>query len=175
MGYRAFWWLLGAACCLLLSGCYYFRLAPSPLQPSRFAVDRPAAAVFAALGPLLERDGYRVERAEEQDLAVLTEFRNFSTRVGGVSQPEGGRLYYHRLKVTIMDLGEGCEVTVASTDLEIRSSYVYSEGGKVTAFKKRYPYDHYPGMFDLSSVDVELARMKRYLQSSLLREGVNGQ
>jgi hypothetical protein len=73
--------------------------------------------------------------------------------------------------VTVAGGEEAAEVTLESVELEIRSSYVYDEGGKVLSFKKRYPYDHYPGMFDLSSVNWELNRMKGYLESSLLRGG----
>ena len=128
---------------------------------------RPADEVFAAAKDLLVGGGYVIEQVDSAERVILTEFRHFSTRAGGVTQPEGGRLYFHRLRVTVGGGEEGAAVELESVELEIRSSYVYEEGGKVLSFKKRYPYDHYPSMFDLSLVNRELARMRGYLEKGL--------
>lgn len=168
---RAFWIAVLCLGTALLAGCYHLRLEAVPLDTPRFVVNRPAAEVYADAKYLLPREHYEVEVEDEKGRFFLTDFYHFSTRRGGLSQPEGGRLYYHRLKVTVREVAEGSEVLLESVDLEIRSSYVYDEGGKVLAFKKRYPYEHYPGMFDLSFVNRELERVKAELETSL-RNGV---
>lgn len=170
-------WVWGWAlliCFLATPGCYYFRLAAEPLQKPRFVTVRPADEVYATVRRLLEKDGYVIEQEDPRERILLTEFRHISTRAGGVTQPEGGRLYYHKLRVTVGGGEEGADVVLESVELEIRSSYVYEEGGKVLSFRKRYPYEHYPSMFDLSSVNVELRRMEGYLESSLAAGGKNG-
>ena len=166
-------WIL-LLCFLVTPGCYYFRLAAEPLQKPRFVTVRPADEVFATVKSLLLKDGYVIEQEDPKKRTLLTEFRHFSTRAGGVTQPDGGRLYYHRLGVTVDGGEEGAAVELESRDLEIRSSYVYEEGGKVLSFMKRYPYDHYPSMFDLSTVKVEMGRMKRYMEKTLGEGGMNG-
>ncbi|RNC72231.1 MAG: hypothetical protein ED859_02530 [Desulfuromonadales bacterium] len=172
---RLTWGLLLLLCFAVMPGCYYFRLAAAPLQKPRFVTVKPVDEVFGTVRNLLLQDGYIIEQEDPRDRTILTDFRHFSTRAGGVTQPEGGRLYYHKLRVTVEGGDEGAAVVLESVALEIRSSYVYDEGGKVLSFKKRYPYEHYPGMFDLSSVNWELDRMKGYLESSLRGGGRRGQ
>ncbi len=170
---RQVWGWILLLCFLVTPGCYYFRLTAEPLQKPRFVTVRPADEVYATVKGLLLRDGYVIEQEDPKERTILTEFRHIATRAGGVTLPEGGRLYFHKLRVTVGGGEEGAAVELESVDLEIRSSYVYEEGGKVLTFKKRYPYEHYPSMFDLSSVNLELARMRRYLES-VLAGGNNG-
>lgn len=159
---------------LVVAGCYHLRLAATPLEEARFSVKLPEERVMAAVKFLLQQDGYTLESADEREGIILTDYRNFSTKAGGVTLPEGGRLYYHKLKVTIGNSGAETVVALASVDLEIRSSYVYEDDGRVQALKKRYPYEQYPGMFDLSTVTWELKRVSGYLQTGLRREAKNG-
>lgn len=160
---------------VLAAGCYHLRLEPAALPVQRTVTARAATDVFDRARDILAQDGYTVERAEKRDNGeggvIHCDYRHFSTRAGGISQPVGGRLYYHRLMVTVNGGEEGAEVLVESTGLEIRSSYVYEEGGAVRSFVKRYPYEHYPGMFDLKAVDHELARVRGMLEAAL-RQGV---
>lgn len=174
MARRMVWGWILLLCCLVTPGCYYFRLAAEPLQKPRFVTVRPADEAYATVKSLLEKDGYVIEQEDPKERTLLTEFRHFSTRAGGVTQPEGGRLYYHKLRVTVGGGEEGSAVELESVDLEIRSSYVYDEGGKVLSFKKRYPYEQYPSMFDLSSVNWELGRMRGYLEGTLAGGRKNG-
>ncbi|WP_298270609.1 hypothetical protein [Geobacter sp.] len=160
---------------LLISGCYHLRLEATPLDVRRFEVPRPPDDVYAAVKCLLARERYEFEQEEGKERLLVTGFRHFATRAGGLTLPEGGRLYFHRLRVTVREAAGGSEVAVESVDLEIRSSYAYDEGGKVNYFMKRYPYEHYPGMFDLDVVNRELNGVKRELETAL-RAGVgNGQ
>jgi len=171
---RFVWGWMLLLCFLVTPGCYYFRLAAEPLQKPRFVTIRPADEVYATVKNLLLKDGYEIEQEDPRERTLLTEFRHISTRAGGVTQPEGGRLYFHKLRVTVGGGEEGAEVVLESEGLEVRSSYVYEEGGKVLSFKKRYPYEHYPSMFDLSSVNMELRRMQGYLEQSLGRRERHG-
>lgn len=160
---------------MLLSGCYHMRLEATPLDAPRFGVPRPPADVYATVKYLLSRERYEFEQDDGKERILLTGLRHFSTRAGGLTLPAGGRLYFQRLKISVREVEGGSEVTVESVDLEIRSSYAYDEGGKVNYFKKRYPYEHYPGMFDLDVVNRELNSVGRELETAL-RAGVrNGQ
>lgn len=173
MSGRVFWGLL-LSLWLVASGCYHLRLAATPIEDVRFSVKLPVERVTEAVKLLLQQDGYAIETADAREGTILTDYRHFSTRAGGVTLPAGGRLYFHKLKVTISGTGDETTVALASVELEIRSSYVYEDDGRVQALKKRYPYEQYPGMFDLSTVTWELNRVRGYLQTSLRREVRNG-
>lgn len=167
----------GILVCLFLAlaaGCYHLRLEPAALPVQRAVTARAATDVFDRVRDVLVQDGYAVERSERRDNGeggvITCGYRHFSTRAGGISQPVGGRLYYHRLMITVNGGEEGAEILMESTGLEIRSSYVYEEGGAVRSFAKRYPYEQYPGMFDLKAVDRELARVRGMLEAAL-RQG----
>jgi len=170
-------WLRGLIlllCFLALPGCYYLRLAAEPLPKPRFVTLRPADEVYAEVRTLLPRIGYVIEQEDPKERTLLTEFSHIATRAGGITLPAGGRLYFHKLRVKVGGGEGGADVELESVDLEIRSSYVYEEDGKVLSFKKRYPYDHYPSMFDLSSVHNELGRVRVYLETALENGGTHG-
>lgn len=147
-------------------GCYHLRLAAAPIDAFRFTVPRAPADVFAETRQLLDSEGYAVESADSKNGIIVTAYRHFITDAG-VTQPVGGRLYFHRLKVAVRNHPSGTEVSIESTGLEIRSSYVSNEDGRVSFFKKRYPYENYPSMFDLNYVNRELKRVRAFLQRSL--------
>lgn len=151
---------------LLVAGCYHMRLYPVPIEPLRFVVSQPREKVFPLIQYLLEEDGFAVTDAAQGEGRLVTDFRLFYTETG-FGQPAEGRNYLYTLRVTLRNTGEGCEVTLEPQELEMRSHYVEGIGGQIVTLTKSYPYDHYPGMFDLSSVSRELERVRALLERNL--------
>lgn len=155
-------WLIVAALLLLTAGCYHLRLNPDPLDSVSFTVSRPQPQVFAEIQRLLEKDGFRMERVDPAAGYLLTDYRFFRNE-SGFGQPEGGRDYFYKLQISLRPQGSGTEVRLEPTALELRSAYILDEAEGLTTLKKRYPYDHYPGMFELSYLAEELGRVRALL------------
>jgi len=144
------------------SGCYHMRLLPEPLESADFKVSQPVARAFAEFEKRLRQDGFLLETVDNGSGVILTGYRFFYNDTG-FGQPAGGRDYYYRLKVKVTTEGKGVAVHLAPFDLELRTFYVYDHEGKLDTLKKRYPYEVYPGMFELEYLNKELQRVKDLL------------
>lgn len=151
---------------LLVSGCYHLRVNPEPLHRAEFTVSLPPDRAFDMIADILVHDGYTFEQHEERDNTLVTEFRYFHKDTG-IGQPAGGRDYFCKFRVTAVPAGDGATVTLEVAALEMRASYVFDNEGALRTFSKRYPYEQYPGMFDLDAVERELHRVEALVRRSL--------
>jgi len=149
--------LMIAAICFV-SGCYHMRVMPEPLEESIFSVSRPLESVRSDIASRLEQDGFPLDREVCSGRVIFTGHRFFYND-SGFGQPPGGRDYYYKLRVTLINDKKGTLVRLEPFDLEIRSFYVYDREGKLATMKKRYPYQEYPGMFELAYLKKEMERL----------------
>ena len=163
---RLFLFLVLLLCLLPVAGCYHLRLAPVPLERFSFTVDKPRENVFIFVEELLRADGFDVRRRDPDEGVMETEFRFFSKETG-TYQPTEGRDYYYKLRVTMAESDGATTVTLEPAALEMRSHYVYEEGGGISTLTKRYPYENYPSMFDLNRVSAEVRRIGEICRRSL--------
>lgn len=149
------------------------RISPLPVEAVSFIVSAEKWKGFATVRHLLEEDGFSIEEAGEENGLILTAPRHFATETG-FGQPIEGRRYLWRLKVTILSEGEGARVTLQVADLRIITRYVESMEGEVVDITKGYPYEEYPGMFDLGLVKDELLRVQKLLERNLSSDEFGG-
>ncbi len=151
---------------LLLAGCYHMRMNPEPLQREAFTVAMTPDRAFDVISDVLSQDGFYFDRHDDNTDTLVTEYRYFHKDTG-ISQPVGGRDYYYELRVTVRPAGDGATVALDIPALEMRASYVYDSDGELKTLSKRYPYEEYPGMFDLVPVDKELHRVETLIRRSV--------
>ncbi|MBT0651845.1 hypothetical protein [Geomobilimonas luticola] len=144
------------------SGCYHMRLLPVPLESADFKATQPMGRAVAEFEKRLLQDGFLLEAVDAGGGVILTGYRFFYNDTG-FGQPAGGRDYYYRLKVNVTPEGQGVTVRLTPFDLELRTFYVYDHEGRLDTLKKRYPYEVYPGMFELEYLKKELQRVKALL------------
>jgi hypothetical protein len=147
----------------MLAGCYHLRPVATPLKGYTFLLQGSPAGILATIGNVLKEDGFVVEEETKDGTALVTSTRFFYND-SGVTQPAGGRNYYYRLKVTLQQRGTLVAVTLEPLSLAISSTYVYDADGRAVNLSKRYPYEEFPGMFELSYLDQELVRVMTLLQ-----------
>jgi hypothetical protein len=87
---------------------------------------------------------------------VLITFRHHFFTDTGVGQPPGGRKYYVQIWIAAEQRDGQTMVTVAPHSFEMRTSYAYSEEGQLHTLTKIYPYEEYPGMFDIAAMTQEV-------------------
>lgn len=156
-----------AAVLLVSAGCYHVRLGPVPLDREEFVVAKPKEDIFPVIEGLLSDGGFTILRREPDEGVIETDYRFFFKDTGD-QQPAEGRDYYYRLRVRLADAVGGTRVTIEVGALELRTHYVYDENGGINQLTKRYPYEQYPSMFDLTQVNRELRRVGQILRRTLL-------
>ncbi|HEY6839529.1 MAG TPA: hypothetical protein VI389_12365 [Geobacteraceae bacterium] len=152
---------------LTVSGCYHMRFTPAPLDTVEFVVPKPKEDLFSRAEGLLADDGFSVVRRDPDAGMIETDY-HFFYKETGAQQPIEGRDYYYRLRVRLEDAPGGTRVRVEVAALELRTHYVYDENGGINQLTKRYPYENYPSMFDLTLVSRELRRVGQIFRRSLL-------
>jgi len=151
----------------LLPGCYHMRIAPEPLPVRTLASSKTPQQTMQRIRRALEEDlGMRVLDTEQSEQVLVTAPRHFATDTG-VGQPPGGRQYYMQLLVEVTVHEGKTTVTIAPHNYELRTSYAYSSEGQLRTLKKTYPYDHYPGMFDLEPLVKELDMVAHSISKAL--------
>lgn len=151
---------------LLTAGCYHMRFTAKEVPPPEFNVSVPPATAFRRVEQILATDGFSLEMDDPDRLVILTGLRFFYND-SGFGQPPGGRNYFHKLRVVLCPDRKGTRVELSDTALEIQSFYLYENEGELVTLKKHYPYEEYPGMFDLDAVKAELARVSAKLQRGM--------
>jgi hypothetical protein len=55
-------------------------------------------------------------------------------------------------------------VNLSHYNFEIRTSYAFNQEGQLGTLYKRYPYEQYPGMFELALINSEMDRVSGDIQ-----------
>ncbi|GFE56916.1 hypothetical protein [Geobacter sp. AOG1] len=147
---------------LCAGGCYHMRLMPVPLEGASFETGQPVGRTVAEIEKRLLQDGFLLETVDASSGMILTGYRFFYNDTS-TGQPAGGRDYHYRLEVRVTAKEKGTAVRLTPIDLELRTFYVYDHEGKLDTLKKRYPYEVFPGMFELEYLKKELQRVKELL------------
>lgn len=150
---------------VLLTGCYHLRLVPAPLEKARLVTTKQDREALDAIASVLRGDGFDIQYLRGES-GVVTGVRKFYTE-NGPGQPVEGRHYFYRLRVEILPKKPATEIFLEPFALEIESNYVYDSDGSLKSTMKRYPYEAYPGMFELSFVSQEVERVKDILERNL--------
>lgn len=103
----------------------------------------------------------RILETDSSGNVLITAPYHFSTDMG-FGQPAGGRKYYTQLKIVVESSNSGSVVQISHYNFEIRTSYAYNnyaQSGEVGTMYKHYPYEEYPGMFDLTLINREMDRV----------------
>lgn len=158
--------MLWIAILLSCPGCYHLRLEPVPLVQHQFSITKSPPNLFAAIHRGLVRDGFIIEQEDKAAASIQTGYR-FFYKASGIGQPEGGRDYYYKLKIDLQQTAALNLIKLEPVELEMRSFYLYDLNGNLQTLGKRYPYTHYPGMFDLPPLNIELQRVETLLKKAI--------
>lgn len=148
---------------LVLPGCYHMRLFPEPVPTEAFPLNGELRPVRTGIVRILEADGFILDGPASSERQLCFESRQFTTETG-YGHPVEGRRYYGRLRVILRPEGQKLWVDLTQDGLLIRSHYVENFQGAITELEKTYPYEVYPGMFDMGLVRKELQRIRRFLE-----------
>lgn len=99
----------------------------------------------------------RILETDSSGTVLITTPYHFTTETG-FGQPAGGRKYYTQLRIEIQQRDGTVSAHLSHYNFEIRTSYAYNKEGQVGTMYKHYPYEEYPGMFDLTLINSEMDR-----------------
>jgi hypothetical protein len=88
---------------------------------------------------------------------LITAPYHFTTETG-FGQPAGGRKYYTQLRIEVQMNNGTVTAHISHYNFEIRTSYAFNKEGQLGTMYKHYPYQEYPGMFDLALINSEMDR-----------------
>lgn len=144
---------------LLLPACYHMRVDPEPIRAETVSVGQPPAEALRRIREALH-DELNLRALEDEDGGniLVTSPWHFATDTG-FGQPPGGRKNLVQFRIEAVERAGRTEVTVAPYNYEIRTSYAYGLDGQVRTLYKAYPYEQYPGMFDVDQLRRELERV----------------
>jgi hypothetical protein len=148
------------------------RAEPELIAPRIVSVPGAPARALLKIRGLVEDDWKcRVLDTDYTGTVMITAPYHFTTDTS-FGQPAGGRKYYTQLRIEVFEKEGSTQVRVSPYNFEIRSSYAfnnYTRGGEVGTLYKHYPYEEYPGMFDLDLINKEMDRVAMDIQR-LFRE-----
>lgn len=154
-------WLLLSLLLALLPACYHMRVEAEPIATRIVTVRANPDDVVVKIRTLVEDEWkYRILETEGNGTVLITAPYHFATDTG-FGQPAGGRKYYTQLRLEIKQQNESVSVLLSHYNFEIRTSYAYNDYSKagVGTMYKHYPYEEYPGMFDLTLINREMDRV----------------
>jgi len=158
---RNFIWLLLLLTMPLVSACYHMRVEAEPIAPRIITVPGKAQDAVHKIRTLVEDEWKcRILETNSNGTILITAPYQFYTDTS-FGMPAGGRKYYTQLRIEVQQLDGTVTVSVSHYNFEIRTSYAYndySKGGVGTMYK-HYPYEEYPGMFDLALINNEMDRV----------------
>lgn len=160
--------LIIAALLLMLSGCYHLRVEAEPIAPRIVTIAATSPIVMGKILKLVEDEWHRRILDTENSMTLITVPYHFATDTG-LGQPAGGRKYYMQLKIEIRPQAGQTVVTVSPYNYELRTTYAYNLDAQVRTLYKHYPYEQYPGMFDLAPLNQELDSVSAAIKN-LFRE-----
>jgi hypothetical protein len=100
----------------------------------------------------------RILETDSTGAILITAPYHFITDTS-IGQPAGGRKYYTQLRIEIHEKNGVTTAQFSHHNFEIRTSYAYNKEGQVGTMYKHYPYEEYPGMFDLDLINHEMDRV----------------
>lgn len=149
---------------LLLPACYHMRAEAEPIAPRVLSIKASPPEVMKRIRRLVEERWHqRILGDVSSGTVLITTPYHFATDTG-LGQPAGGRKYYTQLRIEVEKHNDQTQVTISSHNYEIRSTYAYSLAGEVHTMFKHYPYEEYPGMFDLAPLDSEMDRVSKVIK-----------
>lgn len=141
-----------------LPACYHMRIEAEPIAPRVIKISGdPEEALIKIRKLVRNKWKYQIDETDTSGNHILTIPFHLSTDTG-FGQPAGGRDYFTQLRIEFQNQNGTALARLSHLNYEIRTSYVYSSDGKVMTLEKHYPYEEYPGMFDLTSINKELDR-----------------
>lgn len=156
-----------AVVALLLPACYHLRVMPEPIRPCVIGVRQAPAEALLRIRKVLDRELHiHIVDEDEKGSVLISAPHHFYTDTG-FGQPAGGRKYYVRLMFTVERREGRTFVTTAPYSFELRTSYAYSEDGQVRTLFKVYPYEEYPGMFDIDTMTKEVQMVAGVIERAL--------
>lgn len=147
---------LAIALVLLLPGCYHMRLVAEPIPPQVISVGQTPEEAVRRIKHAMEKELHlRIVEEQRDGMVLISTPHHFFTDTG-FGQPAGGRKYFVQLQIEVEKNNGQTVVMVIPRKFELRTSYAYSSEGKVQTLYKVYPYEEYPGMFDLKIMKKEV-------------------
>jgi len=155
---------------VMLPACYHMRVEAEPIADRIFFLTGQPKDALKKIRRLVEDDwNRRVLQTNSNGMILITAPYDFATDTG-FGQPPGGRKYSTQLRIEIQAQNETATVHLSHYNLEIRTSYAYSEGGRLDTLTKHYPYEKYPGMFDLDLINREMDRAAADIRRLFVQE-----
>lgn len=139
------------------------RAEAEPIATRAVSIPGKPPEVIKKIRALVE-DTWKCRILEEDSTGtvLITAPYHFITDTG-FGQPAGGRKYYTQLRIEVTEQDRGALIRISPHTLEIRSTYAYNNyaagSADVGTLHKHYPYEEYPGMFDLDLINRELDRV----------------
>ncbi len=148
----------------LLPACYHMRAEAVPIAPRVITIPGGAHDAVTKIRTLVEEKWEcRILETDSTGTVLITTPYHFTTD-SGFGQPAGGRKYYTQLRIEIQQQNGAATVQVSHYNFEIRTSYAFNNEGQVGTMYKHYPYEEYPGMFDLDLINREMDRVSAEIQ-----------
>lgn len=143
----------------LLPACYHMRVEAEPIAPRIVTITGQPLDAVRKIRKLVE-DVWkcRILETDSSGTVLITAPYHFTTDTG-FGQPAGGRKYYTQLRIEVRQQNGIVTTHLSHYNFEIRTSYAYNNQGQVGTMYKHYPYEEYPGMFDLDLINHEMDRV----------------
>lgn len=155
-------WLSLLVLVALLPACYHMRVEAEPIAARIVTIPGKPHDAVGKIRALVEDEWKcRILESDSSGAILITSPYHFTTDTG-FGQPAGGRKYYTQLRIEVRQHDGSTVVEISPYNFDIRTSYAfndYSKGGAVGTMYKHYPYEEYPGMFDLTLINREMARV----------------
>lgn len=143
----------------LLPSCYHMRAEAEPIDTRVITLTGHPDDAVRKIRTLLEKQWKcRILETDSSGRVLITAPHHFTTETG-FGQPAGGRKYYTQLRIEIQQLNGIVTAHISHYNFEIRTSYAFNNEGQVGTMYKHYPYEKYPGMFDLTLINNEMDRV----------------
>jgi hypothetical protein len=151
-------WLPLLLMLILLPACYHMRAEAEPIATRVITLPGQPNDAVRKIRTLLEKKwNCRILETDSSGTVLITAPYHFTTDTG-FGQPAGGRKYYTQLRIEIQQLNGIVTAHISHYNFEIRSTYAFNKEGQVGTLYKHYPYEEYPGMFDLDLINREMDR-----------------
>lgn len=152
-------WLLLSIMLALLPACYHMRGEPEPIATRVITISGKKYDAVRKVRTLIEGEWKsRILETDSSGTALITAPYHFKTDTS-FGQPAGGRKYYTQFRIEILQRGEKLTIHLSHYNFEIRTSYAYNKDSQVATMYKHYPYEEYPGMFNLDLINNEMDRV----------------
>lgn len=143
----------------LLPACYHMRAVAEPIATRVITLPGRADDAVKIIRPHIEDDlKCRILETDSTGMVLITAPFHFATDTG-FGQPAGGRKYYTQLRIEVQEQSGTVTAHLSHYNFEIRTSYAYNKEGQIGTMYKHYPYEEYPGMFDLDLINREMDRV----------------